>query len=447
MDHETTPDVVGPSPEAPRLTMGLMLRGVAERFFELDKGWPRTARELTLGPGAMIGRYVQGDRRVYANPFAYLVVGTAVSILVQKAVHFQEKMIASSHTAMMEFPLQLEFAERFTELLSQNALYVSIGIVVPLALLLRLFFLRSGYNLAECFVFALYSVGHLALLGLVLIPLYMLLPSAALKGVAGICVAVIYTSFAARGFFSGRLIAVVFKTAIAYVAAYCVFFLVMMVLILAYIFAILVPTSSGREWDLVTATDYGVVPVIEKLLDEGADINQTLQRTALHVAAENGDLTIVELLIERGADVNLQDIHGRTPLFVAIAEHRPEVAMRLAKENVDLGVLANDGSTLLMAAVRADNLELVRWAIERGTDVDAVRPKKTHATALMMAAGRGHLEIVQLLLSAGADPNVTNHEGETALDLAKGREVRELLRAAPSEPAEAPVDTEARTGS
>jgi hypothetical protein len=442
MDHESTPDAVAASPEAPRLTMGLMLRGVAERFFELDKGWPRTVRELTLKPGAMIRRYVQGDRKVYANPFAYLIVGTAVSVLVQKAVGFQEKMIASSHTAMMESPLQLEFAQRFIELMSQNALYVSIGIVVPLALLLRLFFLRSGYNIAEFLVFALYSVGHLALLGFVLIPLYMLLPSAAHKGVAGISVAIIYTSFAARGFFSGRLVSVIFKTAVAYVVAYCVFFIVMMVLILAYIFAILAPTSSSRDWDLVTATDYEVIPVIEKLLDEGADINATSQRTALHVAAENGNLEIVKLLIDRGADINAQDIHGRTPLVVAIAEHQLEIAERLAQEETDVSVRAKDGSTLLMAAVRAEDVELVRWAIDRGTDLDTARPKKTHATALMMAARLGNPEIVQLLLACGADPAVTNHEGKTALDLAKGREVRELLRAAPKSPAKGPEGAE-----
>jgi hypothetical protein len=347
---------------------------------------------------------------------------------------------------MMESPLQLEFATRFTELMSQNALYVSIGIVVPLALLIRLFFLRSGYNLAECFVFALYTVGHLALLGFVLIPLYMLLPSAALKGVAGISVAVIYTSFAARGFFSGRLIAIVFKTGVAYLAAYCVFFVVMMVLILVYIFTILAPTSSSRDWDLVTATDYAVMTVIEKLLDEGADINATSRRTALHVAAENGNLEIVELLIERGADVNVQDIHGRTPLVVAIAAHQPVIAKRLAEENTDVSVRTSDGSTLLMAAVRTEDAELVRWAIDRGIDLDTARPNKTHATALMMAARLGNPEIVELLLSAGADATVTNHEGKTALDLAKGREVRELLRAASSEPVEASQDTVAGTG-
>jgi hypothetical protein len=429
MDDNTTPAVADPSPEAPRLTMGLVLRGVVERFFDVEKGWLRTVRELTLGPGAMIRRYVQGDRKVYANPFAYLVVGTAVNIMAQKVVGFQERMVATTSGSTTDSPLQMEFANRFTELIFQNALYVSIGMLVPLALLVRLFFRRSGYNLAECLVFALYSVGHLALLGFVLVPLYMLLPpSAAIQGIVGLTVALIYTVYVARGFFRGGFFAVAIKTCVAYVMAYIAFFLVMMVGVLVYIFIVLVPTSSGVEWDLVTATDYEAIPVIEKLLDDGADINMTLQRTSLHAAAAKGNLEIVELLIERGADVNLRDIHGRVPMFVALAEHQPEVARRLA-EHTDPNVLTADGSTLLMAAARAEDVELVRWALDHGTDVNAIRPHKSNATALIFAARKGNPEIVAMLLAGGADPNAVNREGKTALECAKNQDVKELLRA------------------
>ena len=429
MNDNTTPAVTDASPEAPRLTMALVLREIVERFFDVDKGWLRTARDLTLGPGAMIRRYVQGHRKVYANPFAYLVVGTAVNIMTQKVVGFQERMVATTSGNVKDSPLQSEFIYRFTELISQNALYVSIGIVVPLALLVRLFFRRSGYNLAECFVFALYSVGHLSLLGFVLLPLYMLLPpSAAIQGIVGITVAIIYTVYVAKGFFSGGFFGVAIKTCVAYLIAYLTFFIVMMVCVITYIFIVLVPTSSGVEWDLVNATDYESIPVIEKLLDEGADIDMTLQRTALHAAAANGNLEIVDLLIERGADVNLKDIHGRVPMFVALAEHQPEVAARLAEADTNPNVRTVDGSTLLMAAVRAEEVQLVQWALDHGTDVNAIRPEKNNATALILAARKGNAEIVSLLLAAGADPDVANHEGETALDIAKGKKVKELLQ-------------------
>ncbi|MFV2073991.1 MAG: ankyrin repeat domain-containing protein [Thermoanaerobaculales bacterium] len=260
MDYQTIPAAADAAPAAPRLTMRLVLREVAGRLFDVESGWLRTARELTLGPGPMIRRYVQGHRKVYANPFGYLVA----------------------------------------------------------------------------------------------------------------------------------------------------------------------------------ATDYEVIPVIEKLLDEGADVNMTLQRTALHAAAENGNLEIVGLLIGHGADVNLKDIHGRVPMFVALVEDQPEIARRLVEAETDASISAADGSTLLMAALRAEDVKLVRWALDHGADVNATRPAKDHATALMIAAGDGNLEMVDLLLTRGADPDVANHEGETALDLAKGREVEDLLRArtvrAPSSP-------------
>jgi hypothetical protein len=444
MDHNATATVADISPEAPRLTMRLVLREIVERFFDVDKGWLRTARELTLGPGAMIRRYVQGHRKVCANPFAYLVVGTAVSITVQRAVGFQERMIATTSGNTVDSPLQMEFANRFTELISQNALYVSLGILVPLALLVRLFFRRSGYNLAECFVFALYTVGHLSLLAFVLVPLYMLLPpSAAIQGIVGLTVAVIYTVYVAQGFFNGSFVGVAIKASVAYVTAFLIFFVVMMVVVLAYVIIILVPTASGEDWDLVTATDYEAIPVIEKLLDDGADINMTLQRTALHAAAEKGNLEIVDLLIERGADVNLQDIHGRVPMFVALAEHQPEAARRLAKAGTDPNIRTADGSTLLFEAARAEDIELVQWALDYGVEVDAVRPEKNNATALIIAARKGNPEIARLLLAHGADPTVANHEGETALDCAKGQEVKELLRAqVAGQPSTDPVETE-----
>jgi ankyrin repeat protein len=79
--------------------------------------------------------------------------------------------------------------------------------------------------------------------------------------------------------------------------------------------------------------------------------------------------------------------------------------------------------------IRAEDVGLVRWALDHGTDVNAARPKKGHATALMIAARTGDPELVRLLLTRGADPKVANHEGKTALDLAKGDEVKDLLGA------------------
>jgi hypothetical protein len=95
-------------------------------------------------------------------------------------------------------------------------------------------------------------------------------------------------------------------------------------------------------------------------------------------------------------------------------------------------VRTTDGLTLLMAAARAEELELVRWAIEHGAEINALRPEKRHATALMIASRLGNAEIVELLLANGADTAAANRDGETALNLARGTSVKTLLAAAAS---------------
>jgi ankyrin repeat protein len=130
---------------------------------------------------------------------------------------------------------------------------------------------------------------------------------------------------------------------------------------------------------------------------------------------------------------------------VALAERHVVVARRLAREPTDAGVRTTDGLTLLMAAARAEDLDLARWAIEHGADVNALRPNKRHATALIIASRLGNVEIVELLLANGAETSLTNRDGETALDLARGASIKSRLRDAataqsdpPSTPPQSP---------
>jgi len=78
--------------------------------------------------------------------------------------------------------------------------------------------------------------------------------------------------------------------------------------------------------------------------------------------------------------------------------------------------------------------------MDQGTDVNAIRPEKNNATALIIAARKGNPEIVELLLARGADPNQENVDGKTALDVAKGEKIKELLRSPP-----VPTDTKEGT--
>ena len=109
--------------------------------------------------------------------------------------------------------------------------------------------------------------------------------------------------------------------------------------------------------------------------------------TLLHFAAGAGCLEVVTLLLRLGVDPNIQG-RGRTPLYC--------VANECASER---------GPEVVCALVRA------------GADVNACAGV-TRATALHMAARRGHVEIARALLDSGAAANARDRKGDTPLQRA-----------------------------
>lgn len=70
---------------------------------------------------------------------------------------------------------------------------------------------------------------------------------------------------------------------------------------------------------LLIAVEKGSVEEVEKLIQEGAEVNSQDNdgKTPLHKAAWRGNSTVVENLIEKGADVNSKDKNDKTPLYEA----------------------------------------------------------------------------------------------------------------------------------
>ena len=102
------------------------------------------------------------------------------------------------------------------------------------------------------------------------------------------------------------------------------------------------------------------------------------------------------------------------PTLLEAAERGDRTAaLRLLAQGADPNVPGPDGTTAVMWAAAADDVELVRALIKAGAKVT---PKNQFGTsALTEAAIIGSAPVIEALLQAGADPNSRNPEGETPL--------------------------------
>lgn len=214
--------------------------------------------------------------------------------------------------------------------------------------------------------------------------------------------------------------------------------------------------------------------------------------TLLHVAAAGGHTQIVELLLANGLDANSQTQAGQIPLHQAAAGNHMEVAELLFAKGADVN--AKPGiQTPLHWAIREHNKEMIKWLLEKGANPNghesgwatplhwAIWTWDTDTAELLMSYGGdihvktqkypwsplydavwggdptmvktlvtkakdkkaaqwaplhvalasgGHRELVELLITKGADVNVKGERGWSSLHVAAvtgDRDIVELL--------------------
>ena len=217
---------------------------------------------------------------------------------------------------------------------------------------------------------------------------------------------------------------------------------------------LLVASASGHQDLSIFLLEQGADP-------NGADKNET---TALHYAVQKGIssltrvefvyynsylyrpsmLGLVKALLAHGADPNprlarsyeltgvstLLDMNGATPFFLAAAVDDVSAMRVLAAGGADPLLTTVDNTTPLMVAAglgrtsdRPDEeaktaLEAVTLALELGNDINSVN--NNGQTALQGAARVGLNPLIQFLVDEGAELDVKDRFGQTALSIAAG---------------------------
>jgi WD40 repeat protein/ankyrin repeat protein/tetratricopeptide (TPR) repeat protein len=124
------------------------------------------------------------------------------------------------------------------------------------------------------------------------------------------------------------------------------------------------------------------------------------------VAIANRDLDQAAVLIRAGGDVNAGTLTGTTPLHVA-AKDWEQAARLLLDSGARTELRDGKGMTPLHIAVLFDNAATTRLLLQHRAAIEA--RANNGQTPLLLASNRGSLEVVKLLLGAGADPTVREY--------------------------------------
>jgi len=171
--------------------------------------------------------------------------------------------------------------------------------------------------------------------------------------------------------------------------------------------------------------------LLEAIEEHGTDdINEKASngRTPLSIAAIKGSVDIAKILIKNGAKIDLKSGKGTPPLVNAVFNNRLSMVKYLTEEGANVTEVDASGFNALMTAANSGYLDIVKYLLKNDDVVEDIdRQSKMGNTALIVAVNKKNANIMELLIKAGADANIKNKKGKTALSIAKGLKKQELI--------------------
>ena len=140
---------------------------------------------------------------------------------------------------------------------------------------------------------------------------------------------------------------------------------------------------------------------------------------ALFPALYARDLPRLRALIAEGADVNAVDKNGHTPAFLAVSLEDVKFVAVLRDAGANLLAWSSYGQSALICAAAEGPVEVVKMILAAGADPNE-QERLFGMTPLHLAALRNHAAVLTLLLRAGGCTSLRDDDGRTALMCAAG---------------------------
>ncbi len=172
--------------------------------------------------------------------------------------------------------------------------------------------------------------------------------------------------------------------------------------------AVLVGLARQRPSATVIAvseavTDPGSSTPASGDLDGGATDGAGVE--AMLAAVRAGDEAAVALLVEAGVEADAPGRFGLTPIMIAAVRDDAAIVATLLAAGADVERVSDSGESALHLAADFGGPATVEALLAGGASIDQPNDERRQQTPLMGAVARGRLDIVDVLLAAGADPS------------------------------------------
>jgi hypothetical protein len=147
---------------------------------------------------------------------------------------------------------------------------------------------------------------------------------------------------------------------------------------------------------LARCVEEGLINEVKLFITGGfsLDVRNKTGVPLLNLAARKGNYEMFRLILESGVNIDsISDDRGTTALFDSVAKNQTEIALDLVKKGAKLDIMSKDGQT-----------------------------------ALLLAAADSKIKLTGILLSAGADPDITDGMGMSARKYAALFKNEEILK-------------------
>ncbi|MBY0158545.1 ankyrin repeat domain-containing protein [Cytobacillus firmus] len=192
--------------------------------------------------------------------------------------------------------------------------------------------------------------------------------------------------------------------------------------------------KKNMDRQLIESAEQGNTEQVRQLLQSGANIDATDEqgRTAVMAATYRNHVDMVDALIQAGADINIRDHQLNNVFLYAGAEGMLDILRLAIDADADVTLTNRFGGTALIPASDRGHVEIVQELLTR-TSVDVNHINNLNWTALLEAVILGdgsenYQRIVKLLLDHGADPELPDGNGVTPLKHAQERGYQEIER-------------------